>query len=196
MKLFSLFGELNIKLTDRFLKKVTDFVGAYVLIWLIIEICFWFILGVVDLFGWIMYLVSPYFDPALGITPPTSAGFINLIPFINGFTLFMYFPNWLRIILMAYISIAVISIPLTIFVYIYFSSKYSDSEYSLRQELKIRCIECKNKIEVPGGWINGEADIRCVKCGALMTLTLENGEFKRLILKQATKYSQDYLSRL
>jgi ribosomal protein S27E len=75
-------------------------------------------------------------------------------------------------------------------------SKYSKNKYALRKELKIHCIECKNKVDVPGIWLSGETDIRCVKCGALMTLTLENGEFKRLILKQATKYTQDYLSRL
>ncbi len=196
MKFFSVFGDLNINITDSFLKKVTDLVGLYVLIWLIIEVIVLLILGFVELYELIIYVVKFSFDPAFGITPPSSANIINLMPLINGFTLFTFFPNWLRIILMTYIFVAVINIPITIFLYISFSSKYSGSEYTSRKELKIHCIECKNKIGVPGSWLNGEIDIRCAKCGALMTLTLEDGEFKRLTLKQATKYSIDYLSRL
>lgn len=196
MKFFSVFGDLNIKITDGFLKKVTDLVGLYVLIWLIVEVIVLIILGITELSGLIIYLLKLSFDPVFGITPPSSANFINLMPLINGFTLFTFFPNWLRIILMTYISVAVINIPITIFLYIRFSSKYSGSEYTSRKELKIHCIECKNKIGVPGSWLNGEIDIRCVKCGALMTLTLEDGEFNRLTLKQATKHSLDYLNRL
>lgn len=196
MRFFSLFGDLNLKITDSFLKKVSDLVGVYVVIWLTIEIIFWIFLGILDSLVWIIYSAVSSFGPAFGITPPSSAGFINLKPFINGFTLFMYFPNWLRIILMSYISVAVISIPITILVYIYFSMEYSGIEGTSREELKIHCIECKNKLGVPGEWLNGETDLRCGKCGALMTLTLENGEFKRLILKQPTKYSQNYLSLL
>ena len=188
MKFFSIFGDLNLKITDSFLKKVSDLVGLYVFFWLIIEIIFWLILGILDLFAWIIYLAESLFNSDFGIAPPSSAGFINLKPFISGFTLFMYFPNWLRIILMSYISVAVISIPITIFVYVYFSIEYSGIEDTSREELKIHCIECKNKLGVPGEWLNGETDLRCGKCGALMTLTLENGELKRLILKQPTKY--------
>ena len=196
MKFFSIFGSLNIKISDSFLKKVADMIGLYFFIWLIIEIIFWLFLGALDLLVWMMYEVNFFIDLVFGTTPPSFTGFINLKPFMNGFTLFMYFPNWLRIILMTYISVAVISIPITIFAYIYFSNEYSGIEDTLREDLKIRCIECKNKLGVPGEWLNGETDIRCGKCGALMTLTLENGRFKRLILKQPTKYSQDYLSLL
>lgn len=196
MKFFSIFGELNLKITDSFLKKVADMIGSYVFVWLIMEIIFWFILSAWDLIVWIIYSVGSSFDPAFGITPPSSAPFINLKSFINGFTLFMYFPNWFRIILMSYISIAVISIPVTILVYSYYSYKNSESDSFLRKEFKINCIECKEEIRVPGDWLNGKADIRCLKCEALMTLTLENGEFKSLFLKQASKYPQFYLSLL
>lgn len=195
MGLFSIFGDLNIKASDGLLKKLTEVIELYVFVWLFILIIFWAVLVFIGLVLWIGYLGKLSYDQLIGITPPSFTGFMYLTTLIKGFTLFMYLPSWIRILLVTYISVFVISIPITILIYAFFSNKNSKTEDPLRKPLKIRCVECKNKIEVPIDWLNGETDIRCAKCRSLMTLTLENGEFKRLILKQATKYSQDDLSR-
>ena len=195
MGLFSIFGDLNIKASDGLSKKITEVIELYVFVWLFILSIFWGVLGLIGFVLCMGYLGELLHDQLIGITPPSFTGFMYLTTLIKGFTLFMYLPSWIRILLVTYISVSVISIPITILIYAFFSNKNSKTEDPLRKPLKIHCIECKNKIEVPGEWLNGEIDIRCVKCGSLMTLTLEDGEFRRLILKQATKYSQDYLSR-
>ena len=186
---------MNIKTGDSLSKRLTEVIGLYFLVWLIILILFWFLLGVIVLVLWIGYLVKSFHDQLFGMALPSFTGIMYLTTLIKGFTLFMYLPSWIRIILITYISALVISIPFTILLYIDYSNKYFKNEGPSRKHLKICCIECRNTVVVPGEWLNGETDIRCAKCGSLMTLILENGEFKRLILKQATKYSQNYLSR-
>ncbi|MCL6090336.1 MAG: hypothetical protein M1393_04775 [Candidatus Thermoplasmatota archaeon] len=185
---FNIFGSLNIKLSDRFSKKVADAIGIYFLTWLILQILFWVILGIFDFFQEINFAGTVSWDQYSGSIPPSSAGILNLTPLLNGFTLFNYFPYWLRIIILIFVTIGIINIPISILAFFSISDTGAGVDTYSRERLTINCIECKNEIKPPGEWLDGEIDVRCRKCEALMTLTIENGRFKKLALKQATKY--------
>jgi ribosomal protein S27E len=51
----------------------------------------------------------------------------------------------------------------------------------------VRCIECGNTITLDPGtyWDVSDTDIRCDKCKALITITLERGLLKKASLKEA-----------
>ncbi len=167
MSILSVFGELKIKLTDQFKRSILYAIGVYFFSWLILQIFFWIFAGLI----WVISLI-------MGGKP------FSLTPLLYGFTLFPYFPYWLRIILLVYIAVAVINVPIAIFLIMFLDLNTSVSEYSeSRNNIQIFCVECRNPIKVPGDWLNGTTDIRCWKCHSLMSLTLENGRFKALILK-------------
>lgn len=180
----NIFGSLNIKLSDRFSKKVADAVGLYFLTWLILQVLFWGILAIFDFIQEIIFTGTVSWDQQIGSIPPSSASTINLSPLLNGFTMFNYFPYWLRIIILIFIAVGVINIPISILAFFSISDSGTDVDIYSRERLTINCIECNNEIHPQGDWPNGEADVRCRKCYALMTLTLENGRFKKLILKK------------
>ena len=102
---FNIFGSLNIKLSDRFSKRVIDAIGIYFLTWLILEIIFWVSLGVIDFFQAAFYWGTYEFNLSLGLPLPTTIGIINLFPLLNGFTLFNYLPYWLRLIMLIFYSV-------------------------------------------------------------------------------------------
>lgn len=195
MKPLSIFGDLNIKLSDRFWKKVTDAVAIYSIVWLIIQIIFWIVIGFFDLIQGIFFMGTSAYDTSIGTIPPNSMGTINLKPLISGFTLFQYLPYWLRIILLIFIAIAVISIPFAVLAFLSFSDSGSQVDSYARDELKINCVECNREISPQGEWLTGETDIRCRKCGAIMTLAIENGRFKKLTLKRASEYPPNLINR-
>ena len=107
---------------------------------------------------------------------------------MQGFTLFTYFPSWLRFVCLNLITSLLIAIPLGIIAGFFISVSNSDLHgyflESTREELKINCIECSNQIIPQGTWFNGQTDIRCNKCRCLMTITIEEGGFKKLVLKE------------
>ena len=126
-------------------------------------------------------------------TPKYSGLYADFSFNINALNL----PYWLRIILLVYIAIAVISVPIAIFFIMFLDLNTSVSEYSeSRNNIQIFCVECRNPIEVPGDWLNGTTDIRCWKCHSLMSLTLEHGRFKALILKEKSAYNPEYFGVL
>ena len=189
MKIFSIFGNLNIKISNRFWNKVEDVIGLYFFVWFLLQMFFWIIIGGFDGVFLAIYWGTLLIDQFTGVNPPSSAGIINLIPLLNGFSLFEYFPYWLRIVLLIFITIGLISIPVSLLAFFsYFgSSSHVDYQSYSRSQLMIRCIECNNEIRPQGDWVTGETDIRCVKCGALMMLTIADGKFNKLILKQTRR---------
>lgn len=163
----------NLKLTGKFWRHVAPYISIYLL-------AFVFSLLVVG----IVYGVDK-----------------NLM---SGFTLFSFFPGWLRFFCFDLIVSALIGIPVGIF----FGFLISASDYSshrediqklvnekhyieyLKGELKIKCIDCLTEIMLDGSvCVSGQTDIRCETCGALMTITIEEGKIKKLILKKSWKYN-------
>lgn len=159
----------NLKLSGKFWKGISPYVSGFFLFFLIILIVLTFVMGIKS----------------------------NLM---SGFTLFTYFPYWLRFVLLDLIASALIAIPFGVVVGFFISIANGDfySMYysELRSELKIKCIECGNEITPQGDWISGEIDIRCEICDALMRLIIEEGRFKKLVLKEGTKYSRSTLKTL
>jgi hypothetical protein len=183
---FNIFGSLNIKLSDRFSKRVIDAIGIYFLTWLILEIIFWVSLGVIDFFQAAFYWGTYEFNLSLGLPLPTTIGIINLFPLLNGFTLFNYLPYWLRLIMLIFLTIGVINIPISIFAFFLSADPDIGSNKNSLVSLGINCVDCQNHIS--GEWPSGVSDIRCGRCFALMTLTIERGSFEKLSLKQSRKY--------
>ena len=170
MSFFSIFE--NLKLTGKFWKRVAPYISIYLLAFV------FSLLGV-----WIAYVVNK-----------------NLMA---GFTLFSFFPGWLRFFCFDLIASALIGIPVGIFLgfpipaldyhsignYIL---KLVDEKYYieyLMDNLKIKCIDCFTEIYLDGGvCVSGQTDVRCKECNALMTITTEEGQLKKLILKEHRKY--------
>ena len=155
MSVFSIFE--NLRFNGRFWRNVWPYISGYLLMFI------FSLLGV-----WIAYGLDA-----------------NLM---QGFTLFTYFPSWLRFVCLNLITSFLIAIPLGIIAGFFISMSYNDLRgyilESIREELKINCIECSNQIMPQGTWFNGQTDIRCNKCGCLMTITIEESRFKKLILKE------------
>lgn len=171
MSFFSIFDNLNIRVSRSFKDNIANAIGTFSFVWIVIQVFIWFIIG-----------ASVFFDILGGTSVFASFKF-----FINGFTLFEYFPDWFRIILLVYIFGAVISIPFTVLFIVYFSYDSDVRNGYNRDNLKINCIDCERPVSPSGQWLNVERDIRCGHCGALMTLTLEDGRVRKLTLKQGTK---------
>jgi hypothetical protein len=70
---------------------------------------------------------------------------------------------------------------------VYFSYDSDIKNGYHRDNLKINCIDCERPVSPSGQWLNVKKDIRCGRCGALMTLTLEDGRVRKLTIKQGTK---------
>ncbi len=113
----------------------------------------------------------------------------NIMP---GFTLFNFFPGWLRFACLDLIASALIGIPFGIIAGFFISTAndYYHEDYigDLRDGLEIECIDCSNEIKPQGSFTSGQLDIECEKCGALMRITIEEGRLKKLILKEHGKY--------
>ena len=103
---------------------------------------------------------------------------------IVGFTLFSYFPSWLRFVCLDLIASSLIAIPFGIIAGFFISMAYENFIEGLREDLTVECIECSNTIKPQGMWLSGQTDIRCKKCGALMTISIEEGRFRKLSLKE------------
>ena len=110
-----------------------------------------------------------------------------------GFTLFIYFPSWLRFVCLDLIVSSLIGIPFGIIAGFFIS--VANENHHIRyldyisERLKVNCIDCSNEIVPQGMWMTGQTDIRCKKCGALMAVNIEEGKFKKLSLKEpAMKY--------
>jgi len=171
MSLFS-FVE-NLKLTGKSWKSIAPYISIYLLAFI---------------------LVLPVVGIAYGVDKHL----------ITGFTLFNFFPGWLRFFCFDLIASALIGIPVGIF----FGFLISASDYSSHREyiqklvrdnnyieylmdnLKIKCIDCSTEIELDGGLcVSGQTDIRCPNCRALMTITIEEGQITKLMLKKAGIYN-------
>ncbi len=114
---------------------------------------------------------------------------------MSGFSLYAYLPGWIRFVIMDLIASALLAFPSGIVAGFFISISIEDfhDRYieKLRNILEIRCIECYNTIRPQGTWSSGDVDIRCGECEALMTLTIEESKFKKLVLKQGSPFSQD-----
>ena len=160
MSYFNIFE--NLRLTGKFWRNVAPYISGYLLVFIFI------------LFGvWIAYGVDK-----------------NLMA---GFTLFNFFPGWLRFVCLDLIASALIGIPLGIIAGFFIStandSLHEDYIGNLRDRLEIKCIDCSNEIKPQGDFTSGQLDIRCPDCRALMTITIEEGQFKKLILKKHGIYN-------
>lgn len=191
MSIVNIIGSLNLKINDRSVRKVSGIIGIYFFVWLILQFIFWGIIGIIDFWIGVNYFFTAGYDQFFGYLPPTWTGYMNLSPLIHGFTLFGFLPYWFRIVLLVYLLIGVVSMIFTVLAY--FSMEGSSSEQDVqeywRSRLIINCVECRSEIHPPGEWLTGETDIRCKRCDALMTLTIESGKFKKLTLKQTSMYS-------
>ncbi|WP_276935434.1 hypothetical protein [Ferroplasma acidiphilum] len=114
----------------------------------------------------------------------------NIMP---GFTLFSFFPGWLRFVCLDLIASALIGIPFGIIVG--FGISTANDSYQRNNikyfidDLEIKCIDCFKEIELDGSvCVSGQTDIICEKCGALMTITTEEDKIKKLILKEHGRY--------
>lgn len=162
----------NLKLTEKSWKSIAPYISGYL-------VAFISILLIIEIIGIVGNIMS-------------------------GFTLFSFLPGWLRFFCFDLIASALIGIPagiiggflISAFDY-YFLRNYilklvHDENYIeyLKKDLKIKCIDCFNAIELDGGvCVSGQTDIRCKKCGALMTITIEEGKIKKLILKKSGIYN-------
>lgn len=164
MSVNSIIENLNLRLSGKFGKAVTPYVSGYLLFYVLL---FFIIIPIVEAIGNIM----------------------------SGFSLYVYLPDWMRFIILDLISSALLSFPFGIVAGFFISLSTGDlnGEYReiLREKLSVECIECSNAIKPQGEWFSGDIDIRCGVCEALMTLTIEDSNFKRLALKQPSKFSQD-----
>lgn len=53
------------------------------------------------------------------------------------------------------------------------------------------CSQCNSSMELDMGYNNvEEADVNCEKCGAVMTVKIQNGSLKKIVLKYSTKFHQ------
>ncbi len=108
---------------------------------------------------------------------------------MSGFLLFTSFPYWLRFVILDLISSALIAIPLGIIVGLMFAvggdGFHNERLEYLESNFTIKCIECSTTIKPQSIGIDGQIDIRCQKCDALMTLTMEDGNFKKLTLNKS-----------
>lgn len=156
MSLISVFE--NLRFNGKFLKNIIPYISGYFLAFIFI------LLGI-----WIAYGLDKYL--------------------IVGFTLFSYFPSWLRFVCLDLIASSLIAIPFGVITGFFISMVNESYHYNyleeLRKDLTVECIECSKTIKPQGMWMNGQTDIRCEKCGALMTIFVEEGRFKKLSLKES-----------
>ena len=160
MSLFNIFE--NLKITGKFWKKIAPYISGYMLVFIFA------LLGV-----WIAYGVDK-----------------NLMA---GFTLFNFFPGWLRFVCLDLVASALMAIPLGIIGGFFISwdneIHYPAYIHSLIHDFDLKCIECSNGIEPPEDtWVSIQSDIECEKCGALMTITIVEGQLKKMILKEHGRY--------
>lgn len=148
----------NLRFNGKFWRNIAPYISGYFLAFIFI------FLGI-----WIIYGLDKYL--------------------IAGFTLFGYFPNWLRFVCLDLIASSLIAIPFGIIAGFFISMSNESYHYNflvgLREELTVECVECSKAIKPQGIWLNGQTDIRCEKCGALMTISIEEGRFKKLSLKES-----------
>ncbi len=117
MSLITLFDHLfNFDASSS--KGVRNVIEAYSLMWFIVQAIFWGSIGIIDIFKGASHVVQETVNPFIGMTIPSSWGFINYMPFLRDFTLFEYFPPLLRLIILVYIYGSLISISLTILAFI------------------------------------------------------------------------------
>jgi ribosomal protein S27E len=157
MSLISVFE--NLRFNGKFLKNIMPYISGYFLAFIFI------LIGI-----WLAYGLDKYL--------------------MAGFTLFSYFPSWLRFVCLDLIASSLIAIPFGVVTGFFISMVNESYHYSyiedLRTNLSVECIECSKTIKPQGMWINGQTDIICRNCGALMTIFVEEGRFKKLILKVPT----------
>ena len=112
----------NVKFSEEFSKKIADMIEVYFFVWLLLQILFWVMVGLLDIVFAAANMLASVLNAFFGSTFPTSVGLVDLIPLLTGFSLFTYLPYWLRIILLVYIADGIISIPIAILVFIAFAS--------------------------------------------------------------------------
>ena len=98
----NLIGEL--KLSGKFSKQISALITIYAGWWVVSQIIAIIVIAVVYANYGIVYTINQI----NGSPPPTP---INLFSFMNGFTLFSYFPVGLRFIMYIYILGAILSFP-------------------------------------------------------------------------------------
>ena len=117
MSLITLFDHIfNLDASSS--KGVQNVIEAYWLVWFIVQAIFWGFIGLIDIIQGALHVVQETVNPFIGMTIPSSWGFVNYMPFLQGFTLFEYFPPLLRLIILIYIYGSLISIPLTILAFV------------------------------------------------------------------------------
>ena len=162
MSLGSIVENLNLQLSGKLGKAIVPYVSGYFLFYILI----FFIIVIAE----------------------------SIRNITSGFSLYVYLPGWIRFTILDLISSALLSFPLGIVAGFFISISYEDfnrkNREFLREHLSIKCIECSNTIVPQGEWFSGDVDIRCGVCEALMTLTLEESKFKKLVLRQGSKLSR------
>ena len=117
MSLITLFDHLfNFDASSS--KRVQNAIEVYAFVWFGLQAVFWLSLGAMDIIEGAAHVLSQSVDPLLGIAPPSSWGFINYMPILQGFSLVEYFPPLLRLIVLVFIYGSLIGIPFTILAFI------------------------------------------------------------------------------